>query len=179
MMSISSSTTTNTGKHNRNIITPTPTSSPTELEVARPAKKIRRHEVDQSSRRRSTTAKPCVFPTINDPEDTSFEKTLHSDDDRGKINSAHIHIRREVLEVKRSMSGRIYFQCKLHVYRVFISYVYSYVSNTHPHHPSPCHRLYQTIQVDGVSILIARTVSRAQLLLHKTLVVSTVPLVGS
>jgi len=117
MMSIS--TTINTKKHDRNIITPTLTSSPTELiEVARPAKKIRRHQVDHnSSRRSSSIAKPCVFPTVNDPEDMSFEKTLHSDDDTGKINSAHIHIRREVLEVKRSVStGRVYFQCKLYVY---------------------------------------------------------------
>ena len=130
------STTTNTKKHNRSIVTPTLTPSTTELiEVARPAKK-RRHEVDCSSRSssRSTTAKPCVFPTVNDPEDTSFEKTLHSDDDEGKINIAHVHIRREVLEVKRTMSGRVYFQCKLYIvcaycvnivciYHVFISYV--------------------------------------------------------
>jgi len=125
MSSISTTTATNTKKHDRTIITLTPTSSPTELiEVARPAKKICRcREVDRSSRR-SKTAKPCVFPTINDPEDTSFEKTLHSDDDKGKINSAHVHIRREVLEVKRSISGRVYFQCKLCVYQCSISYVY-------------------------------------------------------
>ena len=115
MMSSISTTTINNKKHNRYIITPTLTSSTTEhIEVARPAKKIRRHQVDrQSSSRRSTTVKPCIFPTVNDPEDSSFEKTLHSDDDTGKINSAHIHIRREVLEVRRSMSGRVYFQCKL------------------------------------------------------------------
>jgi len=125
MSSISTTTATNTKKHDRNIITPTPTSSTTELiEVTRPAKKICRREVDRSSRR-SKTAKPCVFPTINDPEDTSFEKTLHSDDDKGKINSAHVHIRREVLEVKRSMSGRVYFQCKLYVYRMVIYLMYN------------------------------------------------------
>jgi len=124
MSSISTTTATNTKKHDHDIITPTLTSSPIEIiEVTRPAKKIRRHEVDCSSSR-STTAKPCVFPTVNDPEDTSFEKTLHFDDDTGKINSAHVHIRREVLEVKRSMLGRVYFQCKLHVimcaYHVYI-----------------------------------------------------------
>ena len=122
--SISTTTAISTKKHDRNIITPMLTSSPIELiEVARPAKKIRRrHEVDCSISRRSTTAKPCVFPTINDQEDISFEKTLHSDDDTGKINSAHVHIRREVLEVKRSMSGRVYFQCKLYI--VCASYVH-------------------------------------------------------
>ena len=123
------STTTNTKKHNRSIVTPTLTPSTTELiEVARPAKKIRYHQVDCSSSRRSKFAKPCVFPTTNDPEDISFEKTLHSDDDTGKINSAHIHIRREVLEVKRTMSGRVYFQCKLHV--IMCSYC-MYISCVH------------------------------------------------
>ena len=164
------STTTNTKKHDCNIITPTLTSSPspTELiEVARPAKK-RRHEVDSHSRR-STTAKPCVFPTTNDPEDMSFEKTLHSDDDEGKINIAHVHIRREVLEVKRSMSGRVYFQCKLHVimcsYCMYISCVHIIciicISSSPP-------SSYTNTQADGVSILIARTVLRAQSLLQKT-----------
>ena len=177
MMSSISTTTTNTKKHNRNTITPTLTSSPTETELieTRPAKKIRRHQVDRHSRR-SSFAKPCVFPTINDPEDTSFEKTLHSDDDKGKINSAHVHIRREVLEVKRSMSGRVYFQCKSRVYRVCISYVpYALIYFIF----FLLFDVYQTIQADGVNILIARTVSRAQSLLHKTLDVSIVPLVGS
>ena len=120
-----SATTTNTKKHDLNTITPMLTSSFTELiEVARPAKRIRRHKVDRnSSRRSSTTAKPCVFPTINDPEDTSFEKTLHSDNDTGKINSAHVHIRREVLEVKRTMSGRVYFQCKLYIMCAYLMYI--------------------------------------------------------
>ena len=117
MMSSISTTTTNTKKHDRSIITPMLTSSTTDLiEVTRPAKKTRRHELD----RRSSVAKPCVFPTVNDPEDASFEKTLHSNDDTGKINIAHVHIRREVLEVKRSMSGRVYFQCKLYIVCVYI-----------------------------------------------------------
>ena len=51
------------------------------------------------------------MPTAKDPMDPSFCTTLYSDKDEGKINPSHIEIRREVLEVHRTMTGRIFFQC--------------------------------------------------------------------
>lgn len=60
---------------------------------------------------KTSKSKSSRLPTKNDPEDPTFRTTLHSDGDKGKINSAHVTIRREVLEVRRVASGRIYLQC--------------------------------------------------------------------
>ena len=78
-------------------------------------------KVSSSSRRRrkrSSNAvankmsnKACSLPTRDDPEDELFLASLHSKKDKGHINDAHIEIRRHVLEVHRTISGRVYFQC--------------------------------------------------------------------
>ena len=43
--------------------------------------------------------------------DESFCMKLYSKRDEGRINSAHIVICREVLEVRRTVTGKIFFQC--------------------------------------------------------------------
>ena len=60
------------------------------------------------SKKRSRSG--CV-PSTNDPEDSLFFLSLHSNKDKGKINAAHIPIRRDVLQVRRTVSGRVFFQC--------------------------------------------------------------------
>lgn len=47
-----------------------------------------------------------------DPMDEAFMMTLHSNEDEGKIAKAHMIIRRDVLEVRRTVSGKIFFQCR-------------------------------------------------------------------
>ena len=53
----------------------------------------------------------CMLPTADDPIDESFLAKLYSKRDKGRINPAHIVIRRSVLDVRRTMSGRIFLQC--------------------------------------------------------------------
>ena len=55
---------------------------------------------------------PCSIPTKRDPIDESFLATLHSDRDVGRINPAHVEVRKFVLEVRRTVSGRVFFQCR-------------------------------------------------------------------
>ena len=60
----------------------------------------------------STKAKKSsVLPTDHDPEDTSFCMTLYSEEDEGNVNTVHNKIRKEVIQIKRTESGRVYFQC--------------------------------------------------------------------
>lgn len=53
-------------------------------------------------------------PFKNDPVDESFVlKTLHDPIlDDGRINPVHMIVREHVLDVRRSMSGKVFFQCK-------------------------------------------------------------------
>lgn len=52
-------------------------------------------------------------PFKNDPVDETFLDTLHDVNlDTGRINPAHMIMRNHVLEVRRSVSGRVFFQCK-------------------------------------------------------------------
>jgi len=46
-----------------------------------------------------------------DPLDESFTLSLHSPEDKTEVNPLHNAIRRDVWEVRRTMSGKIYFQC--------------------------------------------------------------------
>lgn len=117
-------------------ITPTTLSSPLvqilpakraqSLVVPTPKKKkahrsSKAKKVSSSSRRRKKRSsnavankmsnKACSLPTRDDPEDELFLASLHSKKDKGHINDAHIEIRRHVLEVHRTISGRVYFQC--------------------------------------------------------------------
>ena len=57
---------------------------------------------------------PTSSPFKNDPVDESFGlKTLHDPVlDDGRINPVHMIVREHVLDVRRSMSGKIFFQCK-------------------------------------------------------------------
>jgi len=52
------------------------------------------------------------FPSARDPADPFFLATLHSDSDVGRIDPAHVEVRRSVLEVRRTVSNRVFFQCK-------------------------------------------------------------------
>ena len=51
------------------------------------------------------------LPTADDPIDETFCMTLYSKRDKGRINPAHLIIRREVLEVRRTLSGKVFFCC--------------------------------------------------------------------
>ena len=64
-----------------------------------------------SKKRSRSSPNPCGVPSTNDPEDSLFFLSLHSNKDKGKINAAHIPIRRDVLQVRRTVSGRVFFQC--------------------------------------------------------------------
>lgn len=57
---------------------------------------------------------PTSSPFKNDPVDESFVlKTLHDPIlDDGRINPVHMIVREHVLRVCRSMSGKVFFQCK-------------------------------------------------------------------
>lgn len=57
---------------------------------------------------------PTSSPFKNDPVDESFVlKTLHDPVlDDGRINPVHMIVREHVLNVRRSMSGKVFFQCK-------------------------------------------------------------------
>jgi hypothetical protein len=57
---------------------------------------------------------PTSSPLKNDPVDESFVlKTLHDPSlDDGRINPVHMIVREHVLDVRRSMSGKVFFQCK-------------------------------------------------------------------
>mmetsp|Transcript_34863 Transcript_34863/g.59222 ORF Transcript_34863/g.59222 Transcript_34863/m.59222 type:complete len:256 (+) Transcript_34863:293-1060(+) len=64
---------------------------------------------------RRTQSKPpsssCSLPTADDPIDPSFLTWLYTPRDEGNINPVHLVVRREFLEVRRTMSGRVLFQC--------------------------------------------------------------------
>ena len=103
----------------------TPPSSPTPMPMiqssrrpikkARPTKKAPRkfkkatpHSKKTKSKKKSSS---CLVPTASDPADESFFTSLYSGSDVGKINPVHEVIRRDVLEVRRTISGRVFFQC--------------------------------------------------------------------
>lgn len=46
-----------------------------------------------------------------DPMDETFQMSLHSPEDKTEVNPLHNAIRRDVWEVRRTMSGKIFFQC--------------------------------------------------------------------
>mmetsp|Transcript_16362 Transcript_16362/g.35356 ORF Transcript_16362/g.35356 Transcript_16362/m.35356 type:complete len:272 (+) Transcript_16362:39-854(+) len=75
-------------------------------EPERPAKKAR-----NARRSASKTRSSSSLPTADDPIDESFRMKLYSKRDIGRINPAHVVIRRDVLEVRRYVSGKILFQC--------------------------------------------------------------------
>ena len=104
-------------KRAQSLVVPTPKKK----KAHRSSKAMAAKKVSSSSRRRrkrSSNAvankmsnKACSLPTRDDPEDELFLASLHSKKDKGHINDAHIEIRRHVLEVHRTISGRVYFQC--------------------------------------------------------------------
>jgi len=51
------------------------------------------------------------LPTTKDPIDPSFCMSLYTPGEEGLINPTHISIRRQVLEIRRTQSGKVYFQC--------------------------------------------------------------------
>ena len=51
------------------------------------------------------------IPSKDDPMDETFLTTLHSAADAGLVNALHDIVRRDVFEVRRTMSGKIFFQC--------------------------------------------------------------------
>ena len=62
--------------------------------------------------RRSQTGISYLLPNSADPADPCFLLSLHSPTrDAGRINPVHVAVRRDVLEVRRTMSGKIFFQC--------------------------------------------------------------------
>jgi len=110
------------------IVTPQPTprsTSPADKKVASFKKVVRvahkfAHKSHVSKHRPSKlkslikkkrTRSSCSLPTTNDPEDESFSMKLYTNADNGKINPVHIRIRRDVLEVRRTLSHKVYFQC--------------------------------------------------------------------
>ena len=73
-----------------------------------------KHRPTKKARTSSTSTKAkksSVLPTDHDPEDTSFCMSLYSQEDEGNVNPVHNKIRKEVIQIKRTESGRVYFQC--------------------------------------------------------------------
>ena len=92
-------------------VTPPALPNPTS-ERCLPAKEPHRSKIKArrtaTNSRRSQTGSSCLLPTASDPIDASFLMSLHS---ARKINPVHEAVRRDVLEVRRTMSGKIFFQC--------------------------------------------------------------------
>mmetsp|Transcript_38873 Transcript_38873/g.81331 ORF Transcript_38873/g.81331 Transcript_38873/m.81331 type:complete len:269 (-) Transcript_38873:379-1185(-) len=82
---------------NRSLLAPDPVNV---VDFPQPAKK-----------RRTARRSSCRLPTANNPIDESFCMNLYSPDDEGNINPFHIEIRKNVLEVRRTKAGEIFFQC--------------------------------------------------------------------
>lgn len=57
------------------------------------------------------TRPSCTLPTADDPADESFFASLYVPGEEGRINPAHAIVRRDVLLVRKTISGRVYFQC--------------------------------------------------------------------
>lgn len=79
--------------------------------AAKPRPITTRPAAKATTRRPKTGASSCSLPTADDPIDESHIATLYSPRDEGRINPAHCVIRRQVLEVRRTHSGRVLFQC--------------------------------------------------------------------
>ena len=52
------------------------------------------------------------LPTSLDPADESFAAILHAEADILRINPVHVAVRRDVLVVRRTKSGKVFFQCR-------------------------------------------------------------------
>lgn len=52
------------------------------------------------------------LPTSLDPADESFAAILHVEADIVRINPVHVAVRRDVLVVHRTKSGKVFFQCR-------------------------------------------------------------------
>eukprot|EP00579_Thalassiosira_antarctica_P018471 CAMPEP_0201945360 /NCGR_PEP_ID=MMETSP0903-20130614/53862_1 /ASSEMBLY_ACC=CAM_ASM_000552 /TAXON_ID=420261 /ORGANISM="Thalassiosira antarctica, Strain CCMP982" /LENGTH=264 /DNA_ID=CAMNT_0048488425 /DNA_START=70 /DNA_END=864 /DNA_ORIENTATION=- len=107
---------TNAGKANKRLLTPDQAADvvDTALEDYQMVTPPPTPERPAKKRRTSCPSKPrssCSLPTADDPIDESFHMKLYSNRDEGNINPVHIVIRREVLEVRRTVSGRVLFQC--------------------------------------------------------------------
>lgn len=63
------------------------------------------------SKKRSPPLPPVNVPTEADPMDEPWVGNLYTEKDKGTIKPAQILIRRDVLEVRRTESGKIFFQC--------------------------------------------------------------------
>ena len=92
------------------MVTPPPTPEP-ERKPMRPAKKARKACSISKPYSSSNSRISFSLPTANDPMDEPFSTTLYSNRDDGRINPVHVVIRREVLKVHRTVSGRVFFQC--------------------------------------------------------------------
>ncbi|KAL7525988.1 hypothetical protein ACHAXR_004608 [Thalassiosira sp. AJA248-18] len=53
----------------------------------------------------------CSLPNANDPMHEVFYMKLYTAEDEGKVNPVHNIIRRFILDVRRTESGKIFFQC--------------------------------------------------------------------
>mmetsp|Transcript_3511 Transcript_3511/g.7663 ORF Transcript_3511/g.7663 Transcript_3511/m.7663 type:complete len:299 (-) Transcript_3511:345-1241(-) len=84
-------------------------------EQQRPAKKPRTSHPSKDNSSPPSQTKPirtsCTLPTADDPIDESFLAKLYTPGEEGKINPSHAIVRRDVLEIRRTRSGRIFFQC--------------------------------------------------------------------
>ena len=52
------------------------------------------------------------LPTSLDPADESFAAILHAEADTARINPVHVAVRRDVLAIRRTKSGKVFFQCR-------------------------------------------------------------------
>ena len=89
------------------------------LDVTLVVKKAKTTTVGTPSSSAALETKTADVPTSsspfkNDPVDESFVlKTIHDPImDDGRINPVHMIVREHVLDVRRSMSGKVFFQCK-------------------------------------------------------------------
>jgi len=84
-------------------------------EQQRPAKKPRASHPSKGDSSPPSRNKPsrssCTLPTADDPIDESFLAKLYTPGEEGKINPSHAIVRRDVLEIRRTRSGRVFFQC--------------------------------------------------------------------
>jgi len=88
------------------VVMVTPPTSPPTSPLPSPPPPTLRSPIAQRSCGRSSS-----LPTANDPGDDSFCMQLYSPGEEGLINPTHIAIRRQVLEIRRTQSGKVYFQC--------------------------------------------------------------------
>jgi len=61
--------------------------------------------------RKARQGRTSSLPTSSDPMDESFSMSLYAPGEEGIVNPTHIAIRKDVLRVRATESGRVYFQC--------------------------------------------------------------------